>query len=162
MVDRSEQLLALAKRQGVATIAKVILEEPDKYAKAITEEEFVKMLTEEARAFQRQDESLGQTFSRMFQAQTDEGLLLRRAHQAISKANRPAMPTAAPVNKSADTAYDALVVKANKLREFDPSLSFAQAFNKVFTNPVNQDLANQERRENRPQSTFYPEGGERQ
>jgi hypothetical protein len=63
---------------------------------------------------------------------------------------------------SAVSAYDQLVEKANNLRKFDPGLSFDQAFAKVFSNPVNKELAEQERRENRPVSTEYPPGGERQ
>ena len=46
-----------------------------------------------------------------------------------------------------------LMEKAEKLRKFDPDLSLDQAFAKVYTNPVNANLAEQERRENRPQST---------
>jgi hypothetical protein len=162
MVSRADQLQALAKRQGIASIAQVIVEDPETYAKAVTEAEFTDMLMNEAVAYQKTGESIGQAFSKLFSADTPEALLLRQAHQAITKANRPAMPTPALVNKSGTPAYEQLVEKANKLREFDPSLSFSQAFSKVFSNPVNRELANQERRENRPVSTIYPRGSERQ
>ena len=162
MVSRSDQLQALAKRNGVSSIAQVIVDDPETYAKAVSEAEFTDMLMSEARAYQKTDESLAQAFSKRFSADTPEALVLRQAHQAITKANRPAMPTAALVSKSGTPAYEQLVEKANKLREFDPSLSFSQAFSKVFSNPVNRELANQERRENRPVSTEYPKGGERQ
>jgi hypothetical protein len=163
-MDRTDQLRALAKRQGVASIAKVILEDPDKYAKAITEKEFVDMLMEEARAYQKTGEGLDQAFSKMFQAQTADGLLLRQAHAAIKQANFPDVVTES-VSKSSDgTAYDQLVEKAEKLRQLNPELSLDQAFSKVFTDPRNANLAEQERRENRPSvnaSTSYPMPGRR-
>jgi hypothetical protein len=168
----TEQIKALAKRHGVISFAKVILEEPTKYAKALTEHEFVDLLMEEAKAFQREGESLGQSFSKLFQAQTTDGLLLRQAHQAVVKANRAAPVTEFKAPGSTfdkllkrdgeSSAYSKLMEKAELLQKFDPSLTADQAFAKAYTGPANRDLANQERRENRPQSTFYPEGGERQ
>jgi hypothetical protein len=160
-MSRTDQLLALAKRQGVASIAKVVLED-DKYARAISEEEFVKMLTEEARAWQREGESIGQTFSRLFSADTPEALLLRKAHAAIKAANFPSVITES-VSKSSDaTAYDQIVAKANRLRELEPELSFDQAFARIYQDPKNIELAKRERSENRPDpgtGTNYPYPG---
>jgi hypothetical protein len=85
MVTRTQQLEALAKQQGVVSISKAIIEESDKYAKAITEKEFIDMLVDEAKAYQKQCESLEQAFSKMFSADTSEGLLLRQAHAATSE-----------------------------------------------------------------------------
>ena len=93
MVSRSDQLQALAKRNGVSSIAQVIVDDPETYAKAVSEAEFTDMLMSEARAYQKTDESLAQAFSKRFSADTPEALVLRQAHQAITKANRPAMPT---------------------------------------------------------------------
>jgi hypothetical protein len=161
-MTRTDQLLALAKRQGVASIAKVILEDPDKYAKALSEKEFVDMLMTEAIAYQKTGESLDQAFSKLFQAQTDDGLLLRKAHAAIKQANFPGVTVESTVSKNASSAYDQLVEKAEKLRRLEPGLSSDQAFAKVFTDPRNINLAEQERRENRPSvnaSTSYPMPG---
>jgi hypothetical protein len=45
------------------------------------------------------------------------------------------------------TAYDELVAKARELRKTDKTISEAQAFAKVFTDPENSDLAKREREE---------------
>ena len=164
----TEQIKALAKRNGVISFSKVILED-EKYAKALTEHEFVDLLVEEAQIYKRDNESLGQSFSRMFQAQTPDGLVLRQAHQAVVKANRAAPVTERSesgifdkLRDSEPSAYSKLVEKAALLQKFDPGLTAEQAFAKAYTSPNNRELAEQERRENRPQSTTYPEGGERQ
>jgi hypothetical protein len=160
-MTRTDQLLALAERQGIASIAKVVLED-EQYAKAITEKEFVDMLMECAKEYQRTGESVGQSFSRMFSADTPEALLLRKAHAAVRQANFPKVVTALPVSKSAGSAYDQIVAKANRLRELEPGLSFDQAFAKVFTDPANVNLTTEERRQNRPgpgASTSYPMPG---
>jgi hypothetical protein len=149
-MTRTDQLLALAKRNGVSSIARVILEDPDHYAKAVTEQEFVDMLMTEAIAYQKADESLDQAFSKIFQAPTSEGLLLRRAHAVIKQANSSPVVTESPVSKGASSAYSQLMEKAEKLRAFDPTLSADQAFAKVYTDKANLALAEQERRENRP------------
>ncbi len=160
-MDKLEHLKVIAKRQGITNVAKVILENDD-IAKAISEEEFVAMLTEAAREYQREHESPTQAFAHMFSAPTPEGLLLRQAHACIKMANRATMPTDAPIRKSESSAYEKLMEKAELLQKVDPDLSLDQAFAKVFTNPANRELAEQERRENRPVSTTYPEKGERQ
>jgi hypothetical protein len=160
-MNPNDELLALAKRHGVVSIAKVILED-DKYARAITENDFVEMLKEEAKAYQKTGESVDQAFAKSFSADTSEGLLLRQAHAAIKKANFPGVVTERSVRKGEDTAFDKLVEKANRLRELQPELSWDQAFSRVFTNPVNAGLAQQERNENRPgpgASTSYPMPG---
>ena len=136
------------------------IQDPDKYAKALSEAEFVNIMMECAEEYQRTGESVGQSFSRMFQAQTPEGLLLRKAHSAIRQANSPSVVTEQSVSKSDGSAYDRLMEKAERLRAFDPDLTLEQAFAKVYTNPANTELAQQERRENRPNpSTNYPYPG---
>jgi hypothetical protein len=146
-MTRSDQLLALAKRQGMTSIAKVILED-DAYAKAVTEQEFVEMLMTEAIAYQKTGESLDQAFSKIFSADTSEGLLLRRAHTAVKRAN--ASPVVTESVSKGVSAYDQIVEKAHKLRQLNPELSADQAFAKVYQDPKNINLAEQERRENRP------------
>jgi hypothetical protein len=147
MVTRSDQLLALAKRQGMTSISKVILDD-EAYAKAVTEQEFVEMLMTEAIGYQKTGESLDQAFSKLFQADTSEGRLLRRAHAAVKAANSSPVVTES-VSKGV-SAYDQIVEKAHKLRQLNPELSADQTFAKVYQDPKNINLAEQERRENRP------------
>ena len=51
------------------------------------------------------------------------------------------------------TAYEELTAKAKDLQKAEPKLSFSQAFNKVYTNPDNAELAKKERLENRGRMT---------
>jgi hypothetical protein len=51
---------------------------------------------------------------------------------------------------NADSAYTALMVKAAELRKTQPTLTEAQAFSKVFTDPANIELAKRERAEAAP------------
>lgn len=165
----NDQIKALVKRNGILSFSKVVVDDPQ-YAKAISENDFVDLLMEEAKAYQRENESLGQAFSKIFQAQTPDGLVLRQAHQAVVKANRAVPVTERPSGTfdkllggdGKTSAYDQLVEKANNLRKFEPELSFDQAFAKVFGSPANRALAEQERRESRPVPTTYPDKGERQ
>ena len=167
-MDKLEEVKAFAKRHGIINIAKVILDD-DRFAKKITEEEFVAMLTEEAKAYQKTGESEAQAFSKMFSAQTPEGLMLRKAHAAVKQANFPSVVTVAPTqvggkdatdtNTDNSKAYGQLVAMAERLRTFAPELTLEQAFERVYTAPANVNLAEQERRENRPgpgASTSYP------
>jgi hypothetical protein len=50
----------------------------------------------------------------------------------------------------ARTAYDEIVAKAEELRKIEKTLTPAQAFEKVYTDPANVELARRERLENRP------------
>ena len=123
-------------------------------------------MEEAAQEFQKAGESIAQSFSRMFSAQTHDGLLLRKAHAAMKQANFPSVVTVAPTQvggkDATDTnnngaAYDQLVAMAERLRAFAPELTLEQAFARVYTSRANSDLAEQERRENRPgASTNYP------
>jgi hypothetical protein len=173
MLTREQELQEIAKN-GVVSVAKLMLEDP-KYAKAVTEVEFVEMLKHEARAYQKPSENVDQAFSRMFQAQTPEGLLLRQAHAGVRNANFPQVVTEQSpqlVSKGgtfdklltgdSKSAYDQLVDKAEFLRKFEPELTFDQAFARVYTAPANIELAKRERSENRPDpgtGTNYPYPG---
>lgn len=154
-----EQMKVLAKRHGAVSFAKVILSDTEKYAKALSEAEFVDLMMEEARTYQKTGESNRQAFSRMFSADSPEALLLRQAHAAVKQAHFPPVGTES-VSKGV-SAYDQLVARGKTLCSSEPGLTLAQAFNKVFMDPVNANLANPERRENRPTPTSYPPGGER-
>jgi hypothetical protein len=75
----------------------------------------------------------------------------------VKRANFPEVVTAA-VSKGV-AAYEQLMEKAERLRKSEPGLTSAQAFTKVYTDPANIALAQQERNEARPASganTSYP------
>jgi hypothetical protein len=120
----NEKLKPLVKR-GATSIANVVLDD-EQYAKMITEQEFTEILMEEARKEQKLGESPQQSFARMFSADSLEGMLLRKAHAAIRKANYPGVVTVAPTQvggaeattgmRGQPKAYDQLVRMTEELR----------------------------------------------
>lgn len=172
-MDKTEELEAFAKRHGIINVAKAIIEE-DKFAQAISEADFTAMMIEAAREYQKPGESPGQSFARMFSADTTEGLMLRKAHAVIKQAGFPSVITAelTQISKARDSelvfdklgdselsAYAQLMEKAEQLRKFEPELSKDQAFAKVYQDPKYSSLAQRERNENRPDprtGTNYP------
>jgi hypothetical protein len=51
---------------------------------------------------------------------------------------------------NADSAYAALMIKAEEYRSAHPELSVAQSFARVMQDPANRDLAKRERMESAP------------
>jgi hypothetical protein len=146
---RDLALKTFAHAHGVHAICKHIISENDEAASAFTEEEFTDILMDEARKHQRTDESVGSAFSRMFSAQTPDGLLLRKAHARVKEANFPPLTVgkahippprqvggkdATNIN-DASAAYSKLAEMAEQLRASSPYLTFAQAFARVYTKP---------------------------
>jgi hypothetical protein len=90
----------------------------------------------------------------------------RHLAEAERAANRPRpttifpMPGSAPPGRdayaksdpvpSAETAYAELMAKATEYRKVHPELTEAQAFEKVYTDPANIEIAKRERRESVP------------
>jgi hypothetical protein len=97
-------------------------------------------------------ESWAKAFARIFSANDDDGIALRRAI-AIAKA-APFAWLEPHVDKQAvvgsGSAYDALMAKAAQLRQRDPTLSREQSFAKVYADPDNSELSQRERAESRP------------
>ena len=71
----TEQIKTLAKRHGVLSFAKVILSDPTKYAKALSEAEFTELMIEAAKEYQRPGETAAQAFSKMFSSDSPQALL---------------------------------------------------------------------------------------
>jgi hypothetical protein len=90
-----------------------------------------------------------QQFARVFEDK-NYSALAAQAHQTPGPSTVYAMPKAAAYTKSdpapnADTAYGALMVKAEEYRNAHPDLTIHQCFEKVFTAPQNRELAKRER-----------------
>jgi hypothetical protein len=105
-----------------------------------------------------------QGFSKIFEAPTEEARVLQSALK-IAKAAEfsvywarsapPSPPGSAYTTKSdptpnADTAYDELMRKAEAYRDAHPESSISQAFEKVYTDPANVEIAKRERMESAP------------
>jgi hypothetical protein len=94
-----------------------------------------------------------QAFARVFEDK-NYAALAAQAHRRPGPTTVYAMPRAAaytksdPVPNTNTLAYAELMAKAEQLRSERPELSVAQAFEKVYTNRANVELALRERREN--------------
>ena len=128
---------------------------------SITEHELVGLIDRYARAH-------GTTFAKMFQSQDDTGLALRKAVAVIK--NEQFVSRTSTISKATASLTPRVTVEQNvnaprsALRELqdlvdaqrrtDKSLSEAQAWMKVYTDPRNRALAVRERAENRPIATW--------
>jgi hypothetical protein len=124
---------------GVTRVCKAICERG--FSTAISEQELTSAITDHAKSIYpelRPD----QAFSKFFQANE----VVRRAHQIV----KGYVPAAQQAGVTTVGAYAELMAKADALRKQDSSLSEAQAFSKIFSDPANRDLAARERSENRP------------
>jgi hypothetical protein len=139
MTNRNEELMSIAKQYGPVAVAKHII---DKGESSISEHEFVAMVDAYAK-------SKASNFVAMYTANDDDGLAIRKATQILK-----GFGTAGPVREAVagGSAYDQLMVKADELRKRDPGLTREQSFAKVFSDPVNRELAARERSENRPRA----------
>jgi hypothetical protein len=135
---------------GIERIAKAVVERG--YSTAISEREFTEAVT--ALAVKRfPDKPRDVAFAKLFGEQTEEAATLRKAHAIIK--GMPRMTLVPVGDESVDdggNAYDALMAKAAELRQADGSLTEAQAFAKVYTDPANARLAQKERLQNRPRA----------
>lgn len=130
-----------AKSHGAIGIAKYIT---DGNNVTLSEHEFVELVDGYAKAN-------GTTFAKLFEATTEEGLLLRKAVQVLKRFPDVARDEAVQ-KQGSGSAYDVLMAKAEAIRAQDSSLSVAQAFSKAFSDPNNRELAAQEREQNRPRA----------
>jgi hypothetical protein len=168
---RDLALKTFAAEHGVRAICKHIISENNEAASAFTEEEFTQILMDDARKSQRTGESIGSAFSRTFSSDTADGLLMRKAHAKVKEANCPSLtvgkahlpsPTqvggkdATDVSTDGSKAYQQLAAMAEQLRASSPYMTFAQAFARVYTQPENAELAEAERRGNRPRANNDP------
>jgi hypothetical protein len=118
-------------------------------AYGITEHEFTDLI---GKHDPRPGESAAQTFSRHFTAQTPDGAALRKAHAVVKASHAEQMfgstfPAHVKADRSEGTAYNELQAKAAELRKARPELSEAQAFERVYSDRSNIELAKRERQE---------------
>jgi hypothetical protein len=138
-MSRNEELASIAKRHGVPAVAKHII---DNGPSGISEHELVAMVEAQAKAS-------GTSFAKMFTANDDDGLLLRKAVGACKTF------ATAPAHKQAvgsSGALAALEEKAAALRKAHPEMTREQSFAKIYTDPSNVGLVAWERQENRPRA----------
>jgi hypothetical protein len=155
-MTRSEELGAIAKKFGLTTLCKALVEDGPR---GISEHELTKLIGDNVE--RRSGESSAQAFSRAFMANDDDGLLLRQAVNACKgfDVQPPPRLRVAPLQVGGSTAQDVdnpndalriLEELAAKLRAAHPELSKSQAFSKIYTDPNNAALVRQERAQNRP------------
>jgi len=151
-MDRNAELQAIAKEFGVARLAKLLVAENN--AHSITEHELTKLIDDEAQKTRKAGERPATAFARFYSA--PENLELRKAVQ-ISKGTSDSpypyprlldvQPTfvggkdATDVNNDGSKAYEQLVAMAEELRQRSPTLTPAQAFERIFTEQANSALA---------------------
>jgi hypothetical protein len=141
-MNRIETLRAIAKGGGILAIAKTLVSENRSYG--ITEEEFVSFATEDAIRKFPDARTPAAAFSQSFTAADADGLTLRRAHRIVRDEQ---FGTTAKADRSTGAAYNELQAKAAELRKVRPELSEAQAFERVYSDRSNIELAKRERRE---------------
>jgi hypothetical protein len=165
--------LLLAHGGDVVTLCKHIAKVG---ATDISEAELTGMIQAAAQSDRRSGETVEQCFARKFNDQSPNGVVLRKATRIASGfarrddsddhlgddgawddptswSVRAKAPRADDEDTDADgeDAYDELCEEAEKLQKRDASLSFQQAFAKVYAD--NPALAREERRQNRPYLT---------
>ena len=146
---------AVIKNHGVVAFSKAVADS-GRCDGAVTEQEFTAAVTDYAKARALPGETPDAAFARVFTANDDVGLTLRKACAIIKNTTlMPIMPVsvggdaATNVNDPED-ALAQLQALAERMRASSPALSKAQAFAKVFQDPANAALAAAERRQNRP------------
>jgi hypothetical protein len=144
-MPRTESLQDVVKAAGgLIAFAKNIVIKPSS-GRYVSEPEFVKLVTDHAKA-------IGTTFVKLFTSDDEDGLALRQACEVIKAAQfvitAPTFVGGGEANAAADQglrAYEQLVALANEQRKRAPFMSFAQAYTKVYEDPENASLAQQER-----------------
>jgi hypothetical protein len=148
-MNRTQELRDIAKTSGILAVAKAMVDEDRAYG--ITEHEFVELATEDAQKLYP-DKTPAAAFAKLFTDGGADSLTLRKAHAVVKASHAehmfgPTFPAAAKADTRAGTAYNELQAKAAELRKVRPELSEAQAFERVYSDRSNIELAKRERRE---------------
>lgn len=131
----------IVKRNGgITNIAKMICENGG----GVSEHEFSDLIMAEARTTKRDNESDAQAFARLF-ADAD----IQKAYAIVGKARsvydtvnvKPIVTGGGRTDVESDAPYEKLKAMAEKLAAQGKYRSVAQAFEAVFTDPSNVDLA---------------------
>jgi hypothetical protein len=101
-MSRTEELQSLAKDFSVVKIAKLIVAEGTDAT--LTEATFTKLVHDYAQRDCRSGERPEQAFTRVFSANTDEGMLLRKAHAVVK--SFPQMMSIEPTQVGGDAAMN--------------------------------------------------------
>jgi hypothetical protein len=148
MTPREAVLRRLVKScGGVQTLCKQIVRDG---ASDLTEHELTALIVEQAK-IDRPVMSDAQAFAKAFGSASPAGETLRRA-VAIAKgapAPQPASDDDDGIGDGADALAE-LERHAERLRAAQPSLSFQQAFARVYSDPQHAHLVRRERRQNNP------------
>jgi hypothetical protein len=112
-------------------------------APGLTEHEHFRVMQQNFQKNRRGNETPEQCFARQFCADTEEGRVIRRAHEMTKRMTAPV----------GDGAYDQIVALGDELRKADPKLTKEQAFAKVYTDPRHATLVALEKSESRARST---------
>jgi hypothetical protein len=145
--ERTEKLLAIGSAAGAVAMAKILVADND--AHGIDESEYTRIVTEHATKLYP-GSTPDSAFAKVFSDNGPDGTLLRKAHAVVKS---DAMNVGNDHTESSE-AYDELTVKAAELRKTQPSLSEAQAFEKVFTDPKNSVLSAKAHRRPSPTTSF--------
>jgi hypothetical protein len=146
-MSRIEELTKLTKYIGedpgnMHAISKHIIEKGET---SLTEHDFTALLTEHCKRVKQPHESVAGAFSRIF----ENDIEVRQAH-AICKSPAPQMslvPTqvggadALDVNNDRSKAYEQLKAMAEEQCRKSPSTTFAAAFERVFSDASNSEIA---------------------
>jgi hypothetical protein len=144
-VTRTLELHDIVKTSGIVAVAKAMIDADRSFG--LTETEFVEFATEDAvRKFP--DELPDRAFTRMFTDNGADGLAIRRAH-AVVRGEQLGL-TAKAADRGSNSAYGELMSKAEEYRNAHPELSISQAFEKIYTDRANVELAKRERIESAP------------
>ena len=119
-------------------------------AEGITEHELTQLIHDEAQKTRKSNESPSQAFARFFDS--DEAIDLRKAHRMVVSSQFAKLNSVnvqpvtietgrTDVESDAQEAYDALMRKAEELRRSAPYMTVAQAFERVFSDQTNVEVA---------------------
>jgi hypothetical protein len=130
-----EQMVGDLSKHGPVAVAKAVL---DSEAPGLTEQELYSIVKAHALRDKRAGETDSQAAARCFEANTEEGRVIRQAHYRAKRFFQ--LPT-----QTAHSAYDELNVLGGELRKKDPGLTREQAFAKAYSDPANADLVSRSR-----------------
>ena len=150
---RADELSAIVKQYGIVAVCKFVIERTT----SITEHQLTQMIGDYAKAH-------GSDFVKMFTANDEVGLTLRKAHAVVKSAPFATLEPRVSGGKDAvavndpDDALAKLTSLAAELRRSAPELSSAQAFDRIYNDPKHRSLAEMERHQNRPITTMMLNG----
>jgi hypothetical protein len=136
MKNRADEIADMAKH-GAFVVSKAMV---DNGAPGLTEHEHYRVMQTDFQKNRLPNETPEQCFTRQFTTNTEEGRVIREAHQMTK-------PMTAPIGGGA--AYNAIVAKGEQLRKADPKLTREQAFTAAYCDPENRRLVEMQKVEHR-------------